>query len=57
MKKTEAKNTLITIMEAVEEAGGGCYDCAYCPFHNITIGSDCPFDECAVMWELRGEEK
>lgn len=54
MSINEAMDTLLAIMEAVEDAGG-CYDCIYCPFHNITTGSDCPFDECAVMWKLREE--
>lgn len=55
MSINEAMDTLITITEAVWDAGG-CYNCIECPFHNITTGSDCPFDECAGIWELRGEE-
>lgn len=54
MSINEAKDMLLTIMEAVEDAGG-CYNCVECPFHNITTGSDCPFDECPGIWELRGE--
>ncbi|MGN0163523.1 MAG: hypothetical protein ACI4EA_08110 [Candidatus Ornithomonoglobus sp.] len=55
MNINEAKDMLLDIMEAVEETGD-CYNCIKCPFRNIITSSDCPFDECPGMWELRGEE-
>ena len=51
MTKEAAKNHLIDIMEAVEDAGRSCDSC---PFYELVenIMEACPFQACPEIWDL-----